>query len=100
MAMRTHVQGHAIEDCGVVCAVVEVEATQEILISLAATGVLHGNHAGHGFEQFGGFEHRAQQEVSAADRTFAGRICLADKVGTTAENDDLFRSGAGLGTSN
>ena len=101
MAVRPQVHWHAVEDHGVVGAVIEVEASQEILVGLAATRMLHSHHAGHRFQQIGGFEHRPHQQVGAADGAFTGGGGRAHQIGIAAEYDDLLggllRQGARAG---
>ena len=92
VAVRAQVQRHAVEDRREVGAVIEVEAAQEILVRLAAAGVLHGDHARHGFEQLGDAQHRPHEQVGAADGALARCLGRADELEAAAEHDDLFEA--------
>ncbi len=70
---------------------VQVEAAQEILIRLAAAGVLHGDHARHGLEQLGDLQHRPHEQVGPADGALAGGLGRADELEAAAEDDDLLQ---------
>ena len=54
MRMGGHVHGQAVHRGGEVRAVVEIEATQKILIGLAIARVLRDHEAGYGFQHFAG----------------------------------------------
>ena len=50
--VRTQVVRHAIDECGEVGAMVEIESAQEILVRLAVATVLGRDQAGHHLEHF------------------------------------------------
>ena len=52
MRVRRQVKRHAVEEYGEVCAVVEIEAAKEILVGLAAAGVLRDDHARNSLQDF------------------------------------------------
>ena len=52
MRVRRQVKRHIVEEYGEIRAVVEIEAAQEILVGLAAAGVLRDDDAGHRLQDF------------------------------------------------
>ena len=91
MAMRAEVHLHAVDIGGEVRSMIEVEAPQEVLVRLAATGMLRRDHARHGFQQFGDLEQRPHEEIGPAETAFARCAGNADLVLATAKDDDLVR---------
>jgi hypothetical protein len=91
MAVAAQVHLHAVDIGREISAVVEVEATQEILVGLPAPRMLGRDHAGHGFEQFGNPQQRADQKVRAPDAALAGRLRRADLGLTPPEDHDIAR---------
>ena len=75
-----HVDRHPAGRDGEIGAVVEVEAAQEILVRLAAAGVLGGDGAGHGLDKLSGAQFGSFLEVLPAGRPFVGRPGDADQV--------------------
>src|SRR5690606_30931950 len=88
------VQRHVVEVDGVVGAVVEIEAAQEVLVGLAAARVLGGDEAGRRFEQLAGAKQRADLYVGAGNAAFARGDSFADAPLAAAVDIDrrLFRS--------
>ncbi len=70
------VDGHVVDEERHVGAVVEVEAAREVLLRLAAAGVLHGEEAGHDLEQPLGAEARAEGELVLVGARVGRRVAL------------------------
>jgi len=56
VAVADHVDGDAVDEEGDVCAVVGVEAAEEVLVGFAAACVLYGEESWNGFEDVCGAE--------------------------------------------
>ncbi len=67
MAMRGHVDRHAVDGDGEVRTVIKIEAAQEILIGFAFAGMLGHDQPRHHLEQFADPRGRARIELLAAD---------------------------------
>ena len=70
--MGRHVDGHAVDLDGEIGAVVEVEATQEILVGFALAGVLGDDQAGHDFQRLADPREGNGVDLRAADTHGAG----------------------------
>ena len=80
MGMRRHVDGNAGNGLPEVEAVVEVEPTQVVLVSLALTAVLADDHAWNRFQDLGGPVGRTDGQLRRCDRTLAAGRRHADEV--------------------
>jgi hypothetical protein len=99
VAVRAQIERHAVDIGREVRAMVEVEATQKILIGLAAAGMLDRDHPGNGLEQLGGLEHGPDEQVGARHRAFARRFGRPEQLRPASEDDDLLdRPGRGHGS--
>src|SRR5262245_35943032 len=63
VAVGAHVDRHAVDRDGEIGAVVEIKATQEILVGLALARVLGHDQAGRRFEEFARPRHRLRLEA-------------------------------------
>ena len=91
MAVRAHVHRDVVDVGGEVRAVIEVEPAEEVLVRLAAAGVLRRDQAGYDFEQFRHSQQWSHRQIGAADRAFARRIRGTDQSLAACKNDDLFQ---------
>ena len=57
---------------------IEIEASQKVLIGLAGPGVLGGDHAGDRFQQFRRLQEGPDQQVRSGNGALAGRMSDAD----------------------
>ncbi len=73
MAVRRQIHRHAGNRCREIGPVIEIEATQIILIRLSLAAVLTDRDAWHCFEHFAGPHHRPGVELSGGDGALAGR---------------------------
>src|SRR6185295_4710620 len=80
VTMRWHVDRHAGHRHAEVCAMVEIEAAQVVLIGLAFPTVLTDHDAGHRLEYFARAHHRARIELAGCDGPLTGRLRNADQV--------------------
>ncbi len=78
VAVRAHVDGHAIDGDGQIGAVVEIEAAQEVLVGFALAAVLRHDQPRHGFEHLAGAVGGARLQVRARHEALTGRLGLAD----------------------
>jgi len=78
VAVRAQVHRHAVDERREVRAVVEVEPAQEILVRLAAAGVLCRDHARHVFDQVPGSQLRSRRELLAPDHALRRADRVAD----------------------
>ena len=90
MAMGPQIPRDAVHIGSEIGAVIEIEAAQEVLVGLAAAGMLGGNQARHNFQQFSNPQQGSNGQVSAPDGTLAGRICGTDQLFGPPEDDDLL----------
>ena len=90
VAVRRHIDRHTVDPGSEIRAVVEIEAAQKILVSLAATRVLCRDHAGHGFEQLGHFEHRPHEQIRSSDGALARCIGRPEQLEPASENDNFL----------
>ena len=91
MAVRRHVDGHAVQAHGEVGAVVKIEAAQEVLVGFAVAGVLGGDNARHGFHDVAGAQFRSRLEYLALGRPFAGTVGRADGGVSRASHFDFWQ---------
>ena len=91
VAVRAHVDGHAVDGDGEVGAVVEVEAAQEVLVGLAFPAVLGDDEAGCGLEQLSRAVDGAGLELGGQHHALACRLRLADRVGGGVDRLDRIR---------
>ena len=91
MGMGSHVQRHIIERQREISAVIKVEAAQEILIGLAAAGVLGRDEPRHCLEQFANAQDGTNREVSAGDTPFGGLGGDADALLAAAKDHNFGR---------
>jgi hypothetical protein len=80
VGVRRHVGGNASDGDGDISAVIEIEATQIVLVCFSFTGVLRNDDARHRLKQFTGPQDRAHFQFSVSHVTFSGRIGLSQKV--------------------
>ncbi len=100
MAVGAEVHLHVVDVGGEVRAVIEVEAPKEVLVGLAAAGVLGGDHAGHRLQQLGDPQQRPDQQVGAGDGALARGLGHADLQFAAAEHHqfpDVVRRGGDRG---
>ncbi len=98
MPVRRQVQRHPVEKRREVCAVVEVEAAQKILVRFPAARVLRDDDPGNGFQDFTRAHGRSQTQLLRAHRAHRRRIGDANQTVGTAKDDDV-RQRRGLGGS-
>ena len=98
MAMRAHVDRHAVDETGEIRAVIEVEAAQEILVRLARSRMLRGDDAGHILHQFTRPADRHIVEIGIADGALRSRNGDADLFDRAAIYDDGIAFGSRIGT--
>jgi len=67
VAMRRHVDRHAVDEGREVRAVIEIEATQEVLVGLAVAAVLRDDHPRHELEDLTGAKGRTALQQLGAD---------------------------------
>ena len=72
MAVAGQVHRHARDGRAEVGAVIEVEATQEVLVGLAVTGMLRDDQAGHDLQQLAGAQARTVLQLLRGRDTAAG----------------------------
>ncbi len=89
VAVRVHVDGNAIDAGCEVSAVVEIEATQEILVRLAVAAVLGYDEARYRLQQFASAQYRTRFELRARDDALGGRFHRADELVPLRGDDDL-----------
>jgi CopG family transcriptional regulator, nickel-responsive regulator len=94
VAVRAHVDGHAVDGDGEVGAVVQVEAAQEVLVGLALAAVLGDDEAGRGLQQFPRAVDGAGLELGGQHHALARRLRLADSIGGRVDRLDRVRSRA------
>ena len=91
MAMAAEVQRDIIQQSGEVRAVIQVEAAQEVLVGLAAAGMLGCNEAGHHFQQFGHPQQWPHGKVGATDGSLAGGSGNANEPFCPAEDQHFLQ---------
>ena len=91
MPVAAEVQRYVVQQSGEVGAVVQIKAAQEVLVGLAAAGVLSGDEARNHFQQLGHPQQRADRQVGAAHRAFTGRCGDADQALRASEDQHLFQ---------
>ena len=89
MAVRRHVDRHAVDACREVGAVVEVEAAQEVLVGLAVARVLRDDHAGRRFQEFAGPGVGLLDDALGRAVLLAGGIFRFGLTGLCRDIDDL-----------
>ena len=87
MAVRAHVDGHAVDGDGEVGAVVEIEAAQEILVGFALAAVLRDDQARHRLQHLARAIDRPRLQLLARDDALAAGLRLADVVGAWRSSD-------------
>ena len=78
---RRRVHRNADDRCREVGSVIEIEATEVVLIRLALAAMLAHDQAGHGFEHLAGAHHRPGIQLGGGDGSLAGSRSNADEVG-------------------
>ena len=84
MRVRRQIQRHAVEENGEIRAVIEIEAAKEILVGLAAAGVLRDDHARNRLQNFSGTKNRTILNFRCAHGSLAGRLGDSDEAILTA----------------
>jgi hypothetical protein len=80
VAVRAEVDRHVVDRQREVGSVIEVEAAEEILVGLAATGMLGGDQARRCLEQLTGAKQRSDLDVRPGDAALARRAGRADPL--------------------
>ena len=89
MAMRRHVERHAVEERREVGAVVQIEPAHEILVGLTSAGVLRDDQARHRLQDLARAEQRTLPQLHRARHTDGGRIGDPKQAVLPAHDDDL-----------
>ena len=90
--VRRQVERHVVEINGEVGAVIEIEAAQEILVGLAAAGVLGDDDAGNGFQDFPARRMRALCNFRRAHRSLRGGSGDADHAVLPSGDDHRWQA--------
>ncbi len=88
MSVAWHVDRHAVDADREIGAVIEVEAPQEILVGLAAAGMLRDDDAGNLFNNLAGTQDRAERNVGSAHRSLVSRRRNPSQIFLAACYDD------------
>ena len=80
MRVRWQVKRHIVEENGDIGAVVEIEAAKEILVGLAAAGVLRDDEAGNRLQYFSRAKNRTILDFLCAHRSLGARFGNSDKI--------------------
>ena len=91
MTVSTQIPRHIINVRSEIRTMIEVEAAQEILISLTASRMLRGDQPRHSFQQIRNTQHGPYQQVITTHFTFAGGRGLADQFLSTSEYHHFFQ---------
>ena len=89
MPVAAHVDRCAIDMASQIGAMIQVEAAQEELVSLARAAVLGGDQPGHRFGQFADPRPGPVLEVAIAHRSFARGVRDSGLPDGTAPDDQL-----------
>jgi hypothetical protein len=89
MTVGGHVDGDVVDGDAEVRAVVEVEATQEVLVRFAAAAVLGDDDARHRLQQLTGTEDGPLLQICVAGDPLLRRISDAQHVRSTVRDLDL-----------
>ncbi len=95
MSVGRPVDRHAIDEAGEVRAVVEVEATHQVLVGLALARMDRDHQARHGLVELPNAVDRPQDNFLTGYRPLAGGHCLAQQVLARGGDDD-FGDGSGV----
>jgi len=91
VGVRGQINGDAIDTRGKVGAMVEIKATQEILIGFPAATVLRHGDAGDDFQDFAWAEHWPGFELCLAHPTLRGRPGNPREIISSAGDDHRFQ---------
>lgn len=80
MSMGTHVDRHVVDIDRQIGAVIQVVATQEILIGFALAAVLRDDQAGNGLQNFTRPGHRARVQLGAGYGHLARHVRLNSRT--------------------
>jgi hypothetical protein len=80
MRMGAHVDRHVIERDVDIGAVIEIEATQEILVGLALSTVLRGDQSRHDLEHFTYSSSRLLLDLFAGDNSLRCRVRREERL--------------------
>ena len=89
MTVGAQVHLHPVDISREVRTVIEIEATQEILVGLAASRMLRSDHARDRLQQFGNAQQRANQKVGTGDGALTCCMRNTDLRFAAAEHDDV-----------
>ena len=88
VAMRRHVERHAVEERREVGAVVQIEPTHEVLVGLTPARVLRDDQARDRLEDLAGTEQRTLPELHRARHADGGRVGDPEQAVLPAHDDD------------
>ena len=97
MGMGGHVGRHAHHPGGEVGAVVQVEATQVVLVGLAVAAVLGNDQAGDDFQHLAGAQQRAGGQLFLRHRAFGGAVGVARQAVLGADDSHFAQGGNAAG---
>ncbi len=86
MRMGAQIHRHALNRNREIRPVIEVEATQKVLVGFAAARMLRDHHTGNHFEQFSAAQKWSQIELLVADGALGRCHRLADTIGGATLN--------------
>ena len=85
MTVSALIDRHAINKCRKVSTMVKVEPSKKVLVCLARTRMLSGNHARNDFNEVAHARHRPHGEICVSNKTFGCRQGVADEVPLTPQ---------------
>jgi hypothetical protein len=91
--VRRQVKRHTVEENREVRAVVEIEATQKILVSFAAAGMLSDDDTGNRLQNFSRTKNRTILDFRRADRSLGGGVGDAEQAILPPLHRDFYRLG-------